>query len=67
MRVGPADTEDGAEQPLPTRATPGIGCLAGSRPGTGMPTSLTPDGPPCDLFAEVLDVLAEGGMHVRPA
>nr|WP_243716086.1 barstar family protein [Actinomadura darangshiensis] len=29
--------------------------------------TLTPDGEPYDLFAEVLDVLAERGMHVTLA
>lgn len=29
--------------------------------------ALTPDGQSYDLFAEVLDVLAGGGMHVTPA
>ncbi|MEV5827565.1 barstar family protein [Spirillospora sp. NPDC052242] len=29
--------------------------------------TLTPDGESCDLFAGVLDVLAEGGMHVTMA
>lgn len=41
--------------------------LRGLAPGDQLRVALAPDGEPYDLFGVVLDLLAEGGMHVTLA